>query len=219
MSILNKTSIIYVDNSLSVDGRTPIVAQIWCTDSADLPTATYFDGYNLCNGSSAICANGDEYGYNGTSWVYRTKNPFEDVYTKSETYNRTEINNITDSIVAGYTAADSEIWAYIWQMMVVSDLNLISVHEGTSTGYFVENLAISLPPGTYIWKMQRDGNTQTSMRVKAADDTSLYNVTRGAGVNDIYQEFTITDTGAKISIYTGAGVNVWDCLIFKKIGD
>lgn len=219
MSVLNKTSIIYADNSLSVDGRTPIVAQIWCIDSSDLPAATYFDGYNLVCGCTAVCANGDEYGYNGTSWVYRTKNPFEDVYTKSETYNRTEINDMTDSITAGYTAADNEIWAYIWQMMVVSPLNLISVHEGASTGYFVQDLAINLPPGDYVWKMKRDGNTQTSMRVKAADDTSLYNVTRGAGVNDIEQEFTITGTGAKISIYTGAGVNVWDCLIFKKIGD
>lgn len=217
MSILNQTSIIYADNSLSVSGRTPIIAQVFCADAADLPAATYFDGYNLVCGSSAKLADGSEYGFDGTDWVYQAKSPFEDVYTKSETYSKSEVNDITDTIHADYTTADNEIWAYIWQLMVVSDLNLISVHSGASTGFFVENLPIDLPPGTYIWKMQRDGNTTTSMRVKAADDTSLYNVTRGAGVNDITQEFTLTGTGTKISIYTGAGVDVWDCLIFRKI--
>ena len=223
MSILNQTSIIFVDYAFSVSGRTPIVADIWCSDASDLPTALHFDGYNLCTGCKATCADGTQYGFDGTNWNYIEKSPFQDVYTKSEVYNKTEtyskteVNDLTDNIIAAYTAADYDIMDYIWQLMLVSDLNLISVHSGTSTGYFVQDLPINLPPGDYVWKMQRNGNSLTSMRVKAADDTSLYNVTRGAGINDIFQEFSITGTGAKISIYTGAGVDVWDCMVFRKV--
>ena len=191
----------------------------------DLPTLTEFTGFVLCQGSKCTaCDTGAEFIVDSLGvWTKIEKSPFADVYTKSEVYNKTEtyskteVNDITDTIIANYTSADNDIMAYIWQLMVVSDLNLISVHSGTSTGYFVQDLPIDLPPGDYVWKMQRNGNTQTSMRVKAADDTSLYNVTRGAGVNDITQEFSITGTGAKISIYTGAGVDVWDCMVFRKV--
>lgn len=222
MSILNQTSIVYVPQSYSVDSRTPIVAEVWAADDTDLPAATAFDGYNLCVGSKVTCANGDIYRFDGTQWVYNDTNPFADVYTKSEIdtilsdyYTESEVDTLFTDYYTKSEVDSLILSARDYCLLIDSPLNLISVTAGTSTGYFVENLAIDLPAGTYTWKMQRDGNTTTSMRVKAADDTSLYNVTRGAGVNDITQEFTISDTGAKISIYTGAGVNVWGCLIYK----
>lgn len=216
-AILNPTSIVYCDDSLSVNNRAPIVAEIWCGDASDLPDPEDFAGYILITGSKSICANGDEYGLDGSSWVLHDQSPFSNVYTKSETYSRTEVNNITDGITAAYRSADETIWKYIYELLLVSDLNLCSVHSGSSTGYFVQDLPVSLPPGDYIWKFKRDGSTQTSMRVKAADDTSLYNVTRGAGVNDFEQPFTVSDTGAKLSIYTGSGINITYCAIYKVI--
>lgn len=196
-----------------------ILANCIADSENDLPTLTEFAGFVLSQGSKCtVCDTGAEYIVDSLGqWTKIEKSPFADVYTKSETYSKTEVNNITDAIIAAYTSADSDIMSYIWQLMVVSDLNLISVHSGTSTGYFVQNLAINLPPADYVWKMQRNGNSTTSMSIRAADDTVLYNVTRGAGVNDITQEFSITGTGAKVSIYTGSGVDVWDCMIFRKV--
>lgn len=97
--------------------------------------------------------------------------------------------------------------------------NKISVNSGTTpagAGYLCEDLPITLPPGDYVWTMTRTGNTDTSFRVKDANGNSLYNVTRGAGVNDIVQDFTISETGATVSIYVGYSITCSNCMVCSK---
>lgn len=232
MSILNQVSIIFLDQSYSVSGRTPIVAEIWAADSNDLPTATTFAGYNLCNGSKVTCANGDIYRFDGTQWVYNEQSPFADVYTKSEV--DTMISDINHDIsdlqdvdgvhtrrIAELQEYDENQDKYIYALVGRSDLNLLdsTIWEGQTTagsGYICQNLSINLPAGNYVWRMTRNGNTSTSFVLKAADDTELYRVNRGAGVNDIVQEFTINDTAAKISIYAGYSITYYDNMIYSK---
>ena len=228
---------IITSDSVDANGRIDIIGRCVSDDFNNLPGVTEFDGFNLVCGSETLYVLTGETYYmdSGGNWYVKAPPEFQNVYTKSEIdtlltdyYTETEVDTLladyyteseVDTLLADYytkSEVDSLILsARDYCLLLNSPLNLISVTSGTSTGYFVENLAITLPAGTYTWKMQRDGNTTTSMRVRAADDTSLYNVTRGAGVNDITQEFTIADAGAKISIYTGAGVNVWGCLIYK----
>ena len=232
MSILNQVSIIYLPQSYSVSNRTPIVADIWAADSTDLPSATYFDGYNLCNGCKATCANGDIYRFDGTQWVYNEQSPFQDVYTKSQI--DTMLSDIDNDIsdlqdvggvhtrrIAELQEYDENQDKYIYALVGRSDLNLLdsTVWEGQTTagsGYICQNLAINLPAGEYVWRMTRNGNTLTSFVLKAADDTELYRVNRGAGVNDIVQEFTLTDSAAKISIYAGYSITYYDNMIYSK---
>lgn len=222
MSVILVPDYVVIGNDPDYSDRVDILGTCIADSFSALPDPDFFDGFLLANGFRGITSeDGKEYILDsGGSWHAVVKSYFEDVYTKSEIdtmlqayYTKTEI----DALLAPITDAVRREGLYIYQLILYSDLNLCSVRSGTSTGYFVQDLPITLPPGTYIWKMQRDGSTQTSMRVKAADDTSLYNVTRGVGVNDITQEFTITDTGTKLSIYTGSGINVWDNMIFKKI--
>ena len=83
MAILNETSIVYVDDSLSVDSRYPIVADVWCEGDSDLPTRTQFSRYVLCTGSRALTPN-KTYVLSGSTWVEKEESPFKDVYTKTE---------------------------------------------------------------------------------------------------------------------------------------
>lgn len=225
MSILNQVSIIFLDQSHGVSGRTPIVAEIWSADSTDLPSATEFDGYNLCNGCKATCANGDIYRFDGAQWIYNEQSPFQDVYTKSQIDSMiSDINHdISDlqDVDGDLQEYDENQDKYIYALVGRSDLNLLdsTVLEGQTpagNGYICQNLAINLPAGDYVWRMTRNGNTSTSFVLKAADDTELYRVNRGAGVNDIVQEFTINDTAAKISIYVGYSITYYDNMIYFK---
>jgi len=97
--------------------------------------------------------------------------------------------------------------------------NRLSVNSGTTgsgNGYFVQELPIALAPGDYVWKMTRTGDTSTSFVVRAADDTELARITRGAGVTDIVSEFSISGTAAKVSIYVGYSVTITDAMICSK---
>ena len=219
MSVVLSPDYEIVQNHPDYSGRVSILGICYADTESDLPSADYFSVFTLSCGFRGVAADtGKEYMIDSSGvWHVVDKSPFSDVYTKSETYSKTEVDNITDAIIAAYRNADETIWKYIYELLLVSDLNLCSVHSGSSSGYFVQDLPVSLPPGDYIWKFKRDGSTQTSMRVKAADDTSLYNVTRGSGVNDFEQPFTISDTGAKLSIYTGSGINITYCAIYKAI--
>ena len=201
-----------LDNNYQVhgqdaSGRLGIVGFVY-NDGGGMPYADEFDGFTLLLGSKLVdVTTGAMYYFDGSgNWFRRQNSMFENVYSKAE----------TDSLLNNYytKAVSDNIMNYI--LLCNSSLNYISVTDGVSSGYFVQDLPIVLPEGDYIWRMQRDGNSQTSMRVKASDDTSLYNVTRGAGVNNIEQPFTISDSGAKISIYTGNGVRVWGCLIYPR---
>ena len=213
----------YESYGTDVSGRLNIIGFV-LHDSGAYPTADEFNGFHLLIGTKLLdVTDGSIYYFDGVStWNLKSNSLFDNVYTKQEidamllAYETTA--DVNTKLSNYYTKAETDdllnkMKNYI--LICNSSLNLISVHDGISTGYFCQDLAINLPAGDYIWKMQRDGNTQTSMRVKAADDTSLYNVTRGAGVNDITQNFTITGTGAKISIYTGANISVWGCMIYK----
>lgn len=216
----------YMDSAYAVDGRTPYIAKIFASDVSSLPSATYFDGIVMIIGSEAELPDGTKYGFDGTDWVLVDQSPFSNVYTK------TEVNNITDAIEANVSnlqvdvgdlqTADTNQDAYIFALIGRSTLNYLpnTVWDGATTagsGYICQDLSISLPAGNYVWKMKRDGNTTTTMVVKAADDTELYRVTRGAGVNDITQTFTISAAASKISIYAGYSINFSDNMVFKDL--
>ena len=64
--------------------------------------------------------------------------------------------------------------------------------------------------------MTRTGNASTSFVAKAADDTELARITRGAGVTDIVSEFSISGTAAKVSIYVGYSTTVTGAMICSK---
>ena len=213
----------YETYGTDVSGRLNIIGFV-LHDSGAYPTADEFNGFHLLIGTKLLdVTDGSIYYFDGVStWNLKSNSLFDNVYTKQEmdamlsAYETTA--DVNTKLSNYYTKAETDSLLNKMKNYILicnSSLNLISLHDGISTGHFCQDLAINLPAGDYIWKMQRDGNTQTSMRIKAADDTSLYNVTRGAGVNDITQNFTITGTGAKISIYTGSGISVWGCMIYK----
>ena len=216
MAILNETSIIYVDDSLSIDGRYPIVAECWCEDESDLPTRTQFDKYVLCTGSKALAPN-KTFILSNATWVEKEESPFKDVYTKSE------VDALIDPIDSELTTIATQIDTlsfYTFKLVGISSLNKLdsSVWSGSTTagnGYIANNLPITLAAGSYIWKMKRDGNSTTSFVVKDADNNELYRVTRGTGVNDITQSFTIASDAAFVSIYAGYNINYHDNMIFE----
>ena len=225
-AILNPTSIIYLPETYNVNSRFGIIAEVWCESTADLPTIEQFDGYHLYTGSIALLPDGSKYGLNGSTWVLQDQSPFSNVYTK------TEVNSITDAIAADVSnlqvavgdlqTSDSNQDAYIYALIGKSALNYLpdTVWEGATmagSGYICQDLAISLPAGDYIWKMKRDGNTSTSFVLKASDNSELYRVNRGAGVNDITQSFTISAAAAKVSIYAGYSINFSQNMIFKDL--
>ena len=218
MAILNETSIIFVDQSLSVDSRYPIVAEVWCENDSDLPTRTQFSRYVLCTGSRALTPN-KTYVLSGSTWVEKEESPFKDVYTKSEV--DALVNPIDTALTALTTRVDS-LSLYTYKLISVSDLNKLdsSVWSGQTPaggGYIANNLPIVLPAGTWIWKMKRDGNTSTSFVIKDADNNELYRVNRGAGVNDITQSFTISSPAAFVSIYVGYNISYSDNMIFEYL--
>ena len=214
---------------------------------SDLPAPDYFTGFRLVNGFRGITSdNGKEYIMDSSgTWHEVIKSYFENVYTKSEIdtmlsgyYTKTETDNLltgyytkteTDNLLSPIQSdlntviqANAAQDPYLYALIGQSTLNYLdsSIWNGQTTagsGYICQDLAINLPAGTYIWKMQRDGNTSTSFVLKAADNTELYRVNRGAGVNDITQEFTISADAAKISIYAGYSVTYHDNMIFKKL--
>ena len=226
MSILNRDKMVYLDSSMSVDNRRPVVAEVWCSDVSDLPTATEFTGYNLCTGSNALLADGTKYGFDGTNWVLQDQSPFSNVYTK------TEVDDLLTPITDDITSLDGRVDtvetdndnqdAYIYSLIGRSSLNYLpdTIWDGATTagsGYICQNLAITLPAGNYVWKMKRDGNTSTSMTIRDSSNNTLYSITRGAGVNDITQSFTISSDAALISIYAGYSINYSDNMIFKDL--
>ena len=217
MAILNETSIIYVDDSLSIDSRYPIVAECWCEDDSDLPTRTQFNKYVLCTGSKALTPN-KTFVLSNATWVEKEESPFKDVYTKSE------VDNLIAPLDSELTTLSTQVETlsdYTFKLVGISSLNKLdsSVWSGATTsgnGYIANNLPITLAAGSYIWKMKRDGNSTTSFVVRDADNNELYRVTRGAGVNDITQSFTISADAAFVSIYAGYNINYHDNMIFES---
>lgn len=216
----------YMDSAYAVDGRTPYIAKIFASDESSLPSATYFDDIVMIIGSEAELPDGTKYGFDGTNWVLQDQSPFSNVYTK------TEVDSLLTPITDDITSLDGRVDAvetennnqdaYIYALIGRSPLNYLpdTVWDGATTagsGYICQNLAITLPAGNYIWKMQRDGNTSTSMTIRDADNNTLYSITRGAGVNDITQSFTISSDAAIISIYAGYSINYQSNMIFANL--
>lgn len=228
MSIILCPDYDVIRNDPDYSGRVEILGTCIADTAADLPDPDYFSGFTLANGFRGITSeDGAEYILDSSGdWHKVEKSPYSDVYTK------TEVNNITDAIAADVSNLQLDVSAlqtsndnqslYIYALIGKSALNLLdsSVWEGqtpSGSGYICQNLAITLPAGSYVWKMKRDGNTSTSFVVKAADDTEIYRVNRGAGVNDITQLFTISADAAKVSIYVGYNTSYSDNMIFKNL--
>lgn len=97
--------------------------------------------------------------------------------------------------------------------------NRLSVNSGTTgsgNGYFVNNLPISLQPGTYVAKMTRDTSGELTLVVRDASDNELARISKASDVTDFNEEFTITGTAAKVSVYVGYSVTVTDAMICSK---
>lgn len=234
MSIILCPDYDVIRNDPDYSGRVEILGTCIADTAADLPDPDYFSGFTLVNGFRGITSeDGAEYILDSYGdWHKVEKSPYADVYTKSEIdtlldsyYTKTETDNLLSPISSGLdsvTQANAAQDPYIYALVGQSSLNLIdsSVWDGQTTagsGYICQDLPITLPAGSYVWKMKRDGNTSTSFVVKAADDTELYRVNRGAGVNDITQPFTIAADAAKISIYAGYSITYTDNMIFKDL--
>lgn len=113
-------------------------------------------------------------------------------------------------------AADSKFQEALVVIIDSGPKNRMPVNSGTTpagSGYFVQELPIVLPAGDWVLTMKRTGNMTTSIALKAADNTELFRVTRGAGVNNIVQEFTISAEARYISIYVGNSIQVSDVMI------
>lgn len=221
MSVLLLPDFIITDSVPDYSGDVPIVARGYADTAAELPAVNAFSGYELQQGSRFTdCSTADEYIMDSSgNWTKINKSPFADVYTK------TEVDNLISPIRTDLDAvihSNNNQSLYLYALIGQSSLNYLdsSVWSGQTpagSGYICQDLPITLPAGTYAWKMQRDGNTTTSFVLKAADNTELCRVTRGAGVNDITQIFTIADAAAKISIYAGYSVTYHDNMIFKVL--
>ena len=112
--------------------------------------------------------------------------------------------------------ADSKFQNALVVLIDSGPKNRMPVNSGTTpsgAGYFVQDLPIVLPAGDWVLTMKRTGNTTTSIALKAADNTELYRVTRGAGVNNIVQEFTISAAAKYISIYVGNSIQVSEVML------
>ena len=225
---------IVISDGIDIDGRLGIIGKCIADNFADLPAKTYFTGYTLENGSTGTTSDdGAEYIMDSSGdWHKINKSPYADVYTKSEIdtllaayYTKTETDNLLSPISSGLASviqANAEQDPYIYALVGQSSLNLIdsSVWDGQTTagsGYICQDLPINLPAGNYVWKMKRDGNTTTTISVKDASNNVLYTTTRGSGVNDITQPFTISADAAKVSIYAGYSINYTDNMIFKDL--
>ena len=219
---------IVISDGIDSDGRVGIIGKCIADNFADLPAKTYFPKYTLENGSTGTTSEDDaEYIMDSSgNWHKIDKSPYSDVYTKDE------VNTITDAISANVSnlqiavdnlqVSNDNQSLYIYALIGKSALNLLdsSVWSGQTpggSGYICQDLPISLPAGSYVWKMQRDGNTSTSFVLKAADNTELYRVNRGAGVNDITQLFTLSADAAKVSIYVGYSISYSDNMIFQNL--
>lgn len=97
--------------------------------------------------------------------------------------------------------------------------NRLSVNSGTTgsgAGYFVQDLPINLAPGDYVAKMTRDTSGQLTLVVRDASNNELARISKASGVTDFEEEFTITGTAAKVSVYVGFSVTVSNAMICSK---
>lgn len=97
--------------------------------------------------------------------------------------------------------------------------NRLSVNSGTTgsgAGYFVQDLPINLAPGDYVAKMTRDTSGQLTIVVRDASNNDLARISKASGVTDFEEEFTITGTAAKVSVYVGFSVTVTNAMICSK---
>ena len=228
MSVILVPDYVVIGNDPDYSDRVDILGTCIADSFSALPDPDFFDGFHLVNGFKGITTdNGSEYLIDSSgTWNKVNKSPYADVYTKDE------VNTITDAISANVSnlqiavdnlqVSNDNQSLYIYALIGRSALNLIdsSVWNGQTpggSGYICQDLPISLPAGSYVWKMKRDGNTSTSFVLKAADNTELYRVNRGAGVNDITQLFTITADAAKVSIYVGYNIAYSDNMIFENL--
>ena len=97
--------------------------------------------------------------------------------------------------------------------------NRLSVNSGTTSsgnGYFVNNLPINLAPGDYVAKMTRDSSGELTIVVRDASNNELARISKASGVTNLEEEFTITGTAAKVSVYVGYSVTVANAMICSK---
>ena len=128
-------------------------------------------------------------------------------------------SDLTDEETAR-TNADNKIIAALASILDSTGAkNRLSVNSGTTGsgyGYFVENLPINLPPGTYIAKMTRDTSGQLNLVLRDASNNELVRIAKTSGVTNFEEEFTITGTAAKVSVYVGYSVTITDAMICSK---
>ena len=128
-------------------------------------------------------------------------------------------SDLTDEETARTNADNKIIAALVSILDSTGAKNRLSVNSGTTGsgyGYFVENLPINLPPGTYIAKMTRDTSGQLNLVLRDASNNELVRIAKTSGVTNFEEEFTITGTAAKVSVYVGYSVTITDAMICSK---
>ena len=97
--------------------------------------------------------------------------------------------------------------------------NLMPQNSGTTTsGYFCQDLAISVPAGSYMFTANRATAGELTVVIKSESNAELFRWSRGAspGVTDVAELVTLASDAAKISIFVGSGVTVSDVMICLK---
>ena len=128
-------------------------------------------------------------------------------------------SDLTDEETARANADNKIIAALASILDSTGAKNRLSVNSGTTGsgyGYFVENLPINLPPGEYVAKMTRDTSGQLTLVVRDASNNELARISKASGVTNFEEEFTITGTAAKVSVYVGFSVTVSNAMICSK---
>ena len=128
-------------------------------------------------------------------------------------------SDLTDEETARANADNKIIAALANILDSTGAKNRLSVNSGTTGsgyGYFVENLPINLPPGEYVAKMTRDTSGQLTLVVRDASNNELARISKASGVTNFEEEFTITGTAAKVSVYVGFSVTVSNAMICSK---
>lgn len=98
--------------------------------------------------------------------------------------------------------------------------NLMPQNSGTTTsGYFCQDLAISVPAGSYMFTANRATAGEFTVVIKSASNAELFRWSRGAspGVTEVAESVTLASDAAKISIFVGTGVAVSDVMICQKV--
>lgn len=181
----------YETYGTDVSGRLNIIGFVINDGTGNYPDADEFSGFHLLIGTKLLnVITGEIFYFDGSlTWYRKRTSMFENVYTKDD----------------------------INKMIINASKNLMPINTASATatsGYALQNSPLKLPAGDYVLTVRRiDPTTSTAINIRDANNNSLWNVNRGAGVINIVEQFTLPSPSDNISIYVGYNVMIYDLMI------